>query len=334
MASRLTKAGLASSGQLTYIAACVESSLYRNGKVFTRRDPDGNDDGYHGAVMERRSVVINDARQRPLEQSWRQFDVCGFELLNRPMQRPKLEFFDSQQVIHEYYPECAEIVRQATSAAQVFAFDHNVRLAESTGGVKGIVGGQQVQKPIYVVHGDYTLTSAPQRIRDLASPLRVNDTLRPVLGTGESLLAPEIVARTFDQGKRFALINVWRSIDASPVMSDPLALCDGQNVEPDDLVVFEIHYQDRIGENYFAKFRPHQEWWYYPQMTRDEVILIKQWDSAGALAQSNGSHSYFSEADGDQPCTFSFHSAFIDPNAPIDAPKRQSVEVRCAAFFD
>ena len=38
--------------------------------------------------------------------------------------------------------------------------------------------GQQVQGPAHMVHGDYTLTSAPQRLRDLAQPPGANDTLR------------------------------------------------------------------------------------------------------------------------------------------------------------
>src|SRR5215469_15857501 len=50
-------------GRLSYFAASVESSLYRNGKVFTHRDRNGNDDAYHGAVMELRHIVINDARR-------------------------------------------------------------------------------------------------------------------------------------------------------------------------------------------------------------------------------------------------------------------------------
>src|ERR1700680_3651994 len=71
--------------RLSYLAASVESSLHRNGKVFTHRDRDGNDDGgYHGVVTEQRDVVINDARR--LDQSWRrQLEVHGFELLHRPL---------------------------------------------------------------------------------------------------------------------------------------------------------------------------------------------------------------------------------------------------------
>ena len=53
--------------RLTYLGASVESSLYRNGKVFTQRDREGNDGAYHGVVTEQRDVVINDARR--LDQS-------------------------------------------------------------------------------------------------------------------------------------------------------------------------------------------------------------------------------------------------------------------------
>jgi hypothetical protein len=67
-------------------------------------------------------------------------------------------------------------------------------------------------------------------------------------------------------------------------------------------------------------------------MTRDEVVLIKQWDSAGNLACSEGRQADSSSAD--TPCTFSFHSAFFDPQTPEDAPARWSIEVRCMAFFD
>jgi hypothetical protein len=318
--------------RLTYLGASVESSLYRNGKVFTQRDRDGNDDAYYGAVMEQRDVAINDARR--LHQSWRrQLEMHGFELLHRPLQRPDLQFFDHRQVVQEYYPECAQIVRRATNAAQVLAFDHNIRWAAGKDSKIRIAGGQQIQGPIHVVHGDYTLVSAPQRLRDLASPPGVNDTLRSVLTEDESLLTADVVSRTLDDPKRFAFINVWRNIDRSPVMSDPLALCDGQTLAPDDLVVFEIHYHDRIGENYFAKYSPYHEWWYYPLMTRDEVVLIKQWDSAGGLAQSRGAQADSSGGNGDEPSTFSFHTAFRDPNTPTDAPDRQSIEVRCVAFF-
>ncbi len=96
-------------------------------------------------------------------------------------------------------------------------------------------------------------------------------------------------------------------------------------------MVFEIHYADRIGENYFAKHADSHRWLFYPEITKDEALLIKQWDSAGNLARSGGS-----KGDGeasDLPCTFSFHSAFEDPTTRADARDRWSIEVRCAVLY-
>ncbi len=189
-----------------------------------------------------------------------------------------------------------------------------------------------MQGPAHVVHGDYTLTSAPQRLRDLTKPPTTNDTLRAVLGEGQSLIDPNMARRALGDDGRFAIINVWRNIAREPVATHPLALCDAHTVQPEDLVVFEIHYQDRIGENYFAKHSPLHQWYYYPYITGDEALLIKQWDSDGVLARSKGAKGDAVEQH--MPCTFSFHSAFEDPTTPPDAPDRWSIEVRCMVVYD
>ena len=188
-----------------------------------------------------------------------------------------------------------------------------------------------MQGPAQVVHGDYTLTSAPQRLRDLAKPPGANDTLRTLLAEEDALLDAGEVERVLDGG-RFAIINVWRNIAEAPVETHPLALCDATSVRPEHLVVFEIHYHDRIGENYFAKHADGHRWYFYPALTRDEALLIKQWDSVGELARSDGAKA--DAATPDVPCTFSFHSAFEDPTTPEDAPERWSIEVRCVALYD
>ena len=318
------------SGSFNYLSAAVQPSLYRNGKVFTRRDPDGSDDHWEGVDLVPHRMTVQDAR--PLEAAERRtLAGNGFEMRADPLARPDLDFFDHDQVLRGYYPLCAEIVRAASGARFVGAFDHNVRSAAGKQSRRRIQGGQQVQGPAHVVHGDYTLTSAPQRLRDLAHPPGGNDTLRTLLAEGEALLSEEEVERALDGG-RFAIINVWRNIAREPVATHPLALCDAASVAPEDLVVFEIHYQDRIGENYFAKHSEGHRWYFYPALTRDEALLIKQWDSAGALARSEGAHG--DGTGGAAPCTFSFHSAFEDPTTPPDAPERWSIEVRCVALYD
>jgi hypothetical protein len=283
--------------------------------------------------MTHQHVVINNGRDREQSTSPR-LETEGFELLNRPLHNSDLPFSDQQQVLHHYYPECEDIVQQAIGATHVFAFDHNIRSTHNQDTQKQAKNTQSVQQPIYYVHGDYTFVSAPQRLLDLASPPRVNDTLRSLLRESQSLLTNDFVSQVFDNNKRFAIINVWRNIDTSPVLSNPLALCDGHSMSRDDLVVFEVRYDDRIGENYFAKYAASHQWWYYPKMTRDEVILIKQWDSIGVLNDLNSQHTKAHQEPKTVPCKFSFHSAFVDPTTPVGAPDRQSIEVRCIAVFD
>jgi hypothetical protein len=317
-------------GIFRYLKPSVVSSLYRNGKVFTRRDIDGSDSGWQGVDLEDREMTVHNARA--LQGADRCTVVAnGFELRQRPVEQGGIDFLDHDQVVRKYYAQCAAIVEEATGA-HAFAFDHNVRSASGKKTQKRIAGGQQVQGPAHVVHGDYTLTSAPQRLRDLTKPPTANDTLRAVLGEGRSLIDPQMAQHAIGEGGRFAIINVWRNIAAEPVTTHPLALCDAHTVEPEDLVVFEIHYQDRIGENYFARHSPNHRWYYYPLITGEEALLIKQWDSHGKLARSKGEGG--DASDKTSPCTFSFHSAFDDPATPPDAPDRWSIEVRCMVCYD
>lgn len=317
-------------GRFSYLIDSVEHSLYRNGKVLTRRDKDGSDDQWLGVDLERLEVPVHDARAMTGSER-RTLLANGFEMLTQPMANPDIDFLDHDQVVRGYYPQCAEIVKAASGASVVASFDHNIRSATGKKSKQRIEGGQQVQPPAHVVHGDYTLTSAPDRLRYLAKPPGSNDTYASELAEGETLLDADQVERAIDSG-RFAIINLWRNIAQEPVATHPLAFCDAATVHPDDLVVFEIHYGDRIGENYFAKHSDDHRWYFYPELSRDEAVLIKQWDSAGPLARTKGADADMAKP-GD-PCTFSFHSAFKDPMTPPDAPDRWSIEVRCAVLYD
>lgn len=320
----------ASSGRLNYLDSSVQSSLYRNGKMLLRRNADGNDSELEGVVFDERQVTVHNARLLEGDQR-RTVEKNGFELLFRPLAHSNLDFLDHQDVIRNYYRECEQLVQKVTGAATVVAFDHNVRSADGKRSKQRIRSGQEVQGPARMAHGDYTLTSAPERLQRLAQEPCGNDTLRSAIAPGESLLDPAEVEQTIGENGRFAIINVWRNIAEEPVATHPLALCDAQTVTPEDLSVFELHYADRVGENYFSKQAPGHEWYYYPAMTRDEALLIKQWDSAGPLARSKGRRS--DSDDTHAPCTFSFHSSFEEASTPPNAPARWSIEVRCVVIY-
>jgi len=316
---------IAARGELNFMAPEVPSSLYRNGGVLTRRDADGSDAGTEGIVVDKRVLELGDARsaEPTLERN-------GFELLAEPIRSAEVDFMDHASVVAHYYAECEALVRAHTGARSVNAFDHNIRSASGKAGKARVSGGQEVQGPAHVVHGDYTLRSARDRLDQLSAPPSGNDTYAARIEPGTALISPDQIAAV-DAGARFAIINVWRNIADEPVATRPLALCDGASVQPDELVVFEIHYANRVGENYFAKHDDAHRWLTYPRLTRDEALLIKQWDSAGALARSGGATADGAE---DGPCTFSFHSAYKDPDAAPDAPDRWSIEVRCMVVYD
>ena len=290
----------------------------------------GHDDRRGDKAMVKNTIFSIRSMTKPLTGAVAQMLIDDGALKLADPVAKYLDFFDNKQVLDRYYSYCSDFIRDRTGAKSVFAFDHNIRSVSGKKSKKMINGGQQVQGPAHIVHGDYTLTSAPERFGQLAKPAGKNDTLRLLLGKSNSLLSQDTVDETLSNG-RFAIINLWRNIVEEPVELNPLALCDASTVSSQDLVVFEIHYADRIGENYFAKHNKKHKWYYFNKITKDEALLIKQWDSNGTIAKTNGKLSDNESID--NPCTFSFHSAFEDPATRDDAPDRWSIEVRCIVIY-
>jgi len=198
-----------------------------------------------------------------------------------------------------------------TTGVTVKAFDHNIRTNKSSTKLKN-GGGSETQTPVGLSHGDYTRVSAPRRLQDLALPPKINDTLRRKLGaTDATLLDPTIVNETIkEKSRRYAFVNVRRNIDYNnPVFRFPLACIDAKtlNYEMDmdtsgDLRTLQIHYKDRIGENYLIIPSINHKWFYFPDMTHNEAMLIQQWDSQGLLQKDIS--------------TFCAHSESFDPTYP------------------
>jgi len=315
----------------------VQSSLLRNGKVGTRRDTSGTDTGLFGTKWAPTQVEVMNAR--PLAPS---LDREGFALLphNVPTELgDSFNFYDNKNILKQYYPSIEKLVKEATGATHVYAFDHNVRSASGIKSGKKLKNGNAVQGPAHIVHTDYTLTSAPQRLRDLSKPPKINDTWRELTSEKSSpLIPPDQVKKALSKEGRFALINVWRNIKKEPVQRFPLAVIDANSVSAEDMTTFEIHYSDRIGENYFIrtpKSGKHR-WFYFPKMTRNEALVFKQWDSEGKLltdAKDEVSAATYRTELSDPPPQFVCHSAFEDPTSPASAPDRESIEVRVMALF-
>jgi hypothetical protein len=202
------------------------------------------------------------------------------------------DLYDDVAVDCTYRREIEALVARELGASRVVVFD-TTRRSDNGGGATNPDG---LRGPASRVHVDYTTKSGPKRVRDL-------------LGVAEA-------ARLAAVGARIVQVNVWRPI-TGPVERSPLTLADASSIAPEDLIATDQVFPDRIGEIYHLAYDPAQRWYYAPRMTRDEVILIKGWDSLN-----------------DGRARFTPHSAFALPDTPEDARPRESIEVRTLAVIE
>lgn len=229
------------------------------------------------------TVAIRNGRQVVDDLS---LDKQGFQLTHQ--ESAVQDFYDQEEVKQTYYPEVEQLLKEATGAEKVVIFDHQVRnliLAQ-----RGEKNAREYGKS---VHNDYTAKSGPRRVRDHLPPAEADQRLK----------------------SRFAEINVWRPI-RGPIESTPLALCDARSIEARDFVPSDLIYRDKIGETYRFTYNPNHRWYYFPRLERNEVILLKCYDS-----QQDGR------------ARFTAHSAFEDPTSAPDAAPRESIEVRALVFW-
>jgi hypothetical protein len=230
-----------------------------------------------------RTVPIRNARECVDDLS---LDKQGFELTHQ--ETAVQDFYDPDEVKRTYYPEVERLLKESTGAEKVIIFDHQVRnlpLAQ-----RGEKNAREYGK---TVHNDYTAKSGPRRVRDHLPQAEADERLK----------------------HRFVEINVWRPI-RGPIESTPLALCDAGSIEAKDFVPSDLIYRDKVGETYRFTYNPNHRWFYFPRLERNEVILLKCYDSSV-----------------DGRARFTAHTAFEDPTSAPDAAPRESIEVRALLFW-
>jgi len=236
---------------------------------------------------EDRTVRIEDVRAMAAPAT---IEKEGFELLTIDTAVDDLN--DDEAIKTQYYPEIEDILTKRFGASRVAIFDATRRSDNDTGadnpdGKRG---------PATRVHVDYTPKSGPQRLKDTIGEAE-----------GERVLA---------SGARVVQVNVWRPI-TGPVRRTPLALADASSVAKKELVATDQVFPDRVGEIFQLAYGAGQRWFYASEMRRDEIFLIKGWDSA----DPTGSH-------------FAPHGAFELPETAPDAPPRESIEVRTFVIIE
>lgn len=171
-------------------------------------------------------------------------------------------FDDDEKIKNRFYEQVTDFVKLHTGAHKVVVFDHTIRRRqppeEMVFSRPSTEFKQQtvVQRPaVLLVHSDYTVSSGPQRVRDILPD------------ESESLLK-----------RRVAFFNVWKPLYRK-VEELPLAMLDAQTHIEEDLVRMELKYRERTGEIYVMRYSPKHRWMYFPHMDNHHALLLKTYDS-------------------------------------------------------
>jgi len=252
-------------------------------------------------------VLVRDGR--PIADRF-SLDIHGFVLARRPTQ--VTDFFARDHVDHLYPNEVVTTVRSLTGATRVAALGWMVRtsgdLSRHQHQTVGYTHRGGVQPPAGEAHVDFT----PAR----AAPM-----------------ARATYEKTFPDGpgySRFIASSLWRAFSPAP-QDCPLALCDARSVRPDEGTPNTMFIVDRLPSEEemlgpmpnessapaaaIFHFSPAHRWWYFSNMTPDEVVLFKFHDSDPEKALRTP------------------HTAFRDPSFP-NARVRESIEFRTIAYFE
>ena len=311
-------------GELVFQSPKVERSLTATGAVYAVVDSTtGGFKEFVGTDPIPLHVPIYNGRLRPDLT----LDTAGFQLLPHPL--PSLNFYSEDEVLTTYYAAVCRFVQDTTGAYAVYAFDHVVR---NTGvSMKyAVKDGVKVGGPALMVHGDYAALGAPQRRDDFALPPSVDDTFIKTHGQ-----RPLIPAEELEQlkGRRFAIINLWRGFIDAPIVDMPLTMCDSRTTVPSDYVCVEFRYDTHQHETYAGGQSDGQRFYYFPEMTKDEVVLLKTFDSQGVMWKDQPNYPHFHQDEPAIPVSSTLHSAVKDPRLGADYAKRESLEVRTIVFY-
>ncbi|MBV8122245.1 MAG: methyltransferase [Alphaproteobacteria bacterium] len=244
--------------------------------------PGESDKRLGGGTSEPHRVTLGNGRLHIGEFA---IEKTGFRFVRHPTE--VADFYDEDEIRRVYYPEMVALIKAEAGAKRVVVFDHTLRTADNE-----LREAAKIREVVRRVHNDYTEWSGPQRVRDLMGD-----------EAGELLQ------------HRFAIVQVWRPI-RYPVESWPLAIADARSLSPDDLVVTERRYPDRVGQTSAITWNPKHRWYWFPNMQPDEALVFKTFES-----QKDGR------------ARFTAHTAFDDPTTPANARPRESIEIRSLAFF-
>lgn len=223
------------------------------------------------------------------------------------------DFADKAAIDAVYMREVEDLVTRLTGATRSAAQGWMIRTsadlaAQAAEPAEGYVHAGGIQPPAGEAHVDYNEITGRRT-------------------------AARVYAQQFAEGpgyRRYICVSLWRALSPGP-QDWPLALCDGRTVNdaqttsntlfvvdrfPEgDALVAPVADEDQMIAATIFRHDPAHRWWYFADMTADDVLLFKFQDSDRSVTWR---------------CP---HTAFHDTSLPI-THTRTSIEVRCVAFFE
>jgi hypothetical protein len=257
------------------------------------------------SIKESRDVALyNGRRANP------QLDTNGFTLLKHHSTVDLYAFANSLEAGklyngldvcgHPYAAEVRAAIQRVTGAALVLDLNCIARTSGATVGSR--------QPPADGVHVDMNGADAARNAE----------------------YAFELHGRPKRPYSRFLITSFWRPISPPP-QDIPLALCDAQTVDEDegvnnyfvfadqppdlDNLPLELLADESTPAGNVFYFSPRHRWYYFPEMSADEVVLLKLHDSDHRRAWRSP------------------HTAVLNPGVSVAHP-RESIEFRTVAYFE
>lgn len=156
------------------------------------------------------------------------------------------------------------------------------------------------------VHADWNLA----RIKKLGH------THDPFITTNHDA-TPEKIKQFLDATTKWSIYNIW--LPRQAITNRPLALCDIQSVQANDMIHdlrfknTDTNEKETAGDILSLKYNSHYRWLYYPLMQTNELLIFKQFATDG------------------KPENFIpvFHTAFkVIDERELRFPMRESIEFR------
>lgn len=238
-----------------------------------------------------RSVTVHSARDLPTS-----LDREGFVLVPHVSAVADFGLIEEDAEVDQIYiDEMTRLLRETTGGVfAVMLGGAKKRFGESA---KDLLAPLINAKPARYAHADNTDESAQKLFEQITA------------AAGDRL----------PKNARWAFYNIWRAV-SEPPQDFPLAICEAGSVATaDEVTVTAVTCTRETGEfrhdttGYL--YNPQHRWHYYPDMTRDEVIIFKSHDSRDDLTRRVP------------------HTAFTDPSCPAGTPTRASVEARGLVIF-